>query len=169
MLAPEQAERVPLVLVSVGRCYVQCVNHTYGRTRTLWDGRYKFSLVPAETDLLLGQRRVELKPVHAGMVADPALYRWFSYPASAIGELGALLTPHARHIGLGDDEDARRAAYREHFRIAPDDKPPGDLRLALDQDQPVGNDRFYRESEAMTGQRCRLRKRGRPRKLDEPQ
>ena len=39
---------------------------------------------------------------------------------------------------------------------------------ALNEDQPVDNDRFYREFEAMTGERRELRKWGRPRKLDEP-
>ena len=39
-----------------------------------------------------------------------------------------------------------------------------ELRMALHQDQPIGNDRFYREIEAMTGQRRELRKRARPRK-----
>jgi putative transposase len=36
--------------------------------------------------------------------------------------------------------------------------------MALNQDQPIGNDRFYREIEAMTGLRGELRKRGRKRK-----
>jgi putative transposase len=78
---------------------------------------------------------------------------------------------HALDLGLGDDEDVRRAAYRELFGGAPGDKPLGDLRLAINQDQPIGNDRFYREIEAMTGQRRQLRKRGKrgkPRKQDEP-
>jgi putative transposase len=34
LLTPEQAERVPQVLISVGRRYVQYVNRTYGRTGT---------------------------------------------------------------------------------------------------------------------------------------
>jgi putative transposase len=168
LLTPEQAERVPQVLISVGRRYVQYVNHTYGRTGTLWDGRYKSSLILAEMDLLLCRRYVELNPVRAGMVADPALYRWSSYRANALGEPDALLTPHALYLGLGDDEETRRAAYRELFRIALDDQPLGDLRLALNEDLPVGNDRFHREIEAMTGQRRELRKRGRPQKQDEP-
>jgi putative transposase len=77
------------------------------------------------------------------------------------------VTSHALHLGLGDDEDGRRAAYRELFRIALDDKPLGDLRLAINQDQPIGTDRSYREIEAMSGQRRRLRKRGRRLKQDE--
>jgi len=35
LLTPEHAARVPQVLVSVGRCYVQYVNRTYGRTGAL--------------------------------------------------------------------------------------------------------------------------------------
>jgi len=57
----------------------------------------------------------------------------------------------------------RRAAYRDLLRGALDDAPLTDLRLALKQDQPIGNDRFYREIEAeieaTTGQRRGLRKR----------
>jgi putative transposase len=52
-------------------------------------------------------------------------------------------------------------------RGALEDQPLGDLRPALNQDQPIGDDRFYRDIEAMTGQRRQLRKRGRPRKKDE--
>jgi putative transposase len=147
---------------------VQYVNHTYGRTGTLWDGRYKSSLVQAETDLLLCQRYIELNPVRAGLVTEPALYRWSSYRANALGEADTPVTPPALYRGFGDDEETCRAAYRELFRIALDDQPLGDRRLALNQDLPVGNDRFHREIEAMTGQRRELRKRGRPQKQDEP-
>jgi putative transposase len=146
---------------------VQYVNRTSGRTGTLWDGRYKSSLVQAEAYLLLCQRYIELNPVRAGMLADPAGYRWSSYRANALGQPDALVTAHPLYLALGADDDARRAAYRELFRGALDDKPLADLRLALNQDQPIGNDRFYREIEAMTGQRRELRRRGRPRKQEQ--
>jgi putative transposase len=92
---------------------------------------------------------------------------WSSYRANALGAADALLSPHPLDLALGADDDARRAAYRELFRGALDEEPLSDLRLALNQDQPIGNDRFYREIEAMTGQRRALRKRGRPRKRGE--
>jgi putative transposase len=120
--------------------------------------------VQAEAYLLLCQRYIELNPVRAGMVADPGHYRWSSYRANALGEPDALLTAHPLYLALGAYDDARRAAYCDLFRGALDDKPIADLRLALNQDQPIGNDRFYREIEAMTGQRRELRRRGRPRK-----
>jgi hypothetical protein len=61
-----------------------------------------------------------------------------SYRANAFGEPIALLTPHARYLGLGlylgDDDETRRSVYRELLRGAPDDKSLGDLRPALNQD-----------------------------------
>ena len=166
LLTPAHGERVPQVLISVGRRYVQYINRTYGRTGTLWDGRYKSSLVQAEVYLLLCQCYIELNPVRAGMVPEPAQYRWSSYRANALGEPDLLLTPHPLYLALGADDDARLRAYCDLFRCALDHKPLGDLRLALNQDQPIGNDRFYREIEGMTGQRRELRKRGRPPKQD---
>jgi hypothetical protein len=52
----------------------------------------------------------------------------------------------------------------EIFRAPLDEDPLRDLRMALNRDQPIGNDRFYAEIRAATGQRRELRKRGRPRK-----
>ncbi len=62
---------------------MQYINKTYRRTGTLWDSRYKSSLIQAETYLLTCQRYIELNPVRAAMVYDPADYRWSSYRANA--------------------------------------------------------------------------------------
>jgi putative transposase len=56
---------------AVGRRYVQYINRSYKRTGSLWEGRYKSSLVQAETYLLTCMRYIELNPVRAGMVQDP--------------------------------------------------------------------------------------------------
>jgi putative transposase len=145
------------------RRYVQYINHAYRRTGTLWDSRYKSSLVQAETYLLLCQRYIELNPVRAGMVSDPGDYPWSSYRANALGLANPMLSPHPLYLALAANDDRRRAVYRDLFRTALDDAPLVDLRIALNRDQPVGNRPFYAEIEAMTGQRRELRKRGRPR------
>jgi putative transposase len=151
----------------VGRRYVQYLNHTYRRTGTLWDSRYKSSLVQPETYLLLCQRYIELNPVRAGMVSDPGNYPWCSYPTNALGQENAMLSLHALYLALAADEASRREVYRDLFRTALDDAPLADLRMALNQDQPLGNSRLYAEIEAITGQRRELTKRGRPRKNEE--
>ena len=165
LLTPPEAESVPKLVISLGRRYVQYINKTYRRTGTLWDSRYKSSLVQAETHLLQCQRYIELNPVRAGMVDDPALYRWSSYRANALGQLDALIKPHKLFSRIAINEQERQAAYRVLFKHELDGNAIADIRLALAQGQPLGNGRFLETIERMTGQRRETKPRGRPRKV----
>jgi putative transposase len=152
LLTPEQAARVPKVLIAVGRRYVQDINQAHGRTGTLWLGHYTSSPVQAETHLLRCQCDIEHNPVRAGMLSDPADYRWSSYRANRLGRADPPLTPHPPYLALGTDDESRRTVYGDLFGSALDDGPRNELLTALNQDRPIGNDCFYREIEAMTGQ-----------------
>ena len=163
LLTPKRAKAVPNLMISLGRRYVQYINRTYRRTGTLWDSRYKSSLVQAETYLLACQRYIELNPVRAAMVEDPAHYRWTSYRANGLGQPDPRLTPHALYLALGRSEKERQLQYRGLFRAHTDRAAIDDIRLALNQSQPLGNARFYAKIERMTGQRREARPRGRPR------
>ncbi len=140
-------------MVSLGRRYVQYINKSYQRTGTLWDGRYKSSLVQAQDYLLLCHRYIELNPVRAAMVADPACYRWSSHRANGLGQTDSLLTPHAIYETLGHTAQLRCEAYRALFSSAFDDEAITDVRLATQQGQPLGNGRFLDTIQRMTGQR----------------
>jgi putative transposase len=164
LLTPPAPEAVPELMISLGRRYVQYINKRYGRTGTLWDSRYKSSLIQAERYLLLCQRYIELNPVRAGMVDDPAHYRWSSYRANGLGQPDPLLTPHALYASLGRDDAERLGAYRALFRPELDGEAIDDIRLALQQGQPLGNSRFLDSIERVTGQRREAKPRGRPRK-----
>jgi len=166
LITPQQAASVSRVIISVGRRYVQAINRAYGRTGTLWDSRYKSSLVQTQRYLLLCQRYIELNPVRAGLVSDPGDYPWSSYRANALGQANGLLTEHPEYLALATDAETRRRQYRGLFSSAMDAEPIADLRLALQQNQPIGDSRFYAEIEALTGQRRELKKRGRPRQRD---
>lgn len=112
LVTPASAESIPRVIIAVGRRYVQYVNHSYRRTGTLWDSRYKSSLVQAETYLLSCQRYIEMNPVRAAMVADPAEYPWSSYRHHALGVPNDILSPHDLYTALGHSDLARQQAYR---------------------------------------------------------
>jgi len=85
LLTPKNAATVPKLVISLGRRYVQYINRQYRRTGTLWDGRYKSSLIQAATYLLTCMRYIEPNPVRAAMVDEPAHSRWTSYRANALG------------------------------------------------------------------------------------
>ena len=143
---------------------MQYINTTYRRTGTLWDSRYKSSLIQADTYLLTCQRYIELNPVRAAMVDDPAHYRWTSYRAQRPG--AGRYPPHAASAlsGAGcSDEERRQAAYRALFRAQLDQAAIDDIRLALNQNQPLGDSRFYGIDQRAVGERRQARPRGRPR------
>jgi putative transposase len=142
---------------------VQYINRSYRRIGTLWESRYKSSLVQAETYLLACQRYIELNPVHAAMVEDPAHYRWTSYRANALGQPDARLTPHPLYRALGRDAKEQQSAYRTLFRTHLDRVAIDDIRLAVTQSQPVGNALFLAKIEHMTGIGREVKPRGRPR------
>ncbi len=164
LLTPSRPQDVAQLLISLGRRYVQYINKTHHRTGTLWDGRYKASLVQAEQYLLLCQRYIELNPVRAAMVNDPALYRWSSYHANALGKQDALLTPHALYTSIASTAEERQQSYRALFCNALEGEIMTDIRLASSQNQPLGNHLFLENIAQTTGEQCIARPRGRPRK-----
>lgn len=164
LLTPGDAQAVSRMMVALGRRYVPYVNASYRRSGTLWEGRYKSSLIESEAYLLACMRYIELNPVRAGMCSDPAHYRWSSYRANGLGESTALLTPHPLYASLAPDANRRQGAYRELFNQVLTDKNLSDIRLALNQTQPLGHSRFLDAIEQATGQRREAKPRGRPRK-----
>lgn len=78
----------------LGRYYVQYFNKKYQRTGTLWEGRYKATLIDTAQYLLTCMRYIETKPVRAkGNVNHPSKYQWSSYQCNALGQYNELITP----------------------------------------------------------------------------
>ena len=97
------------------------------------------------------------------MVDDPAHYRWSSYRHNALGQPDPRITPHPLYASIAPTNKARQTAYRALFRTALDDEPIDDIRLALNQNQPLGNNRFDGQIEKKLGVRREARPSGRPR------
>ncbi len=149
---------------SIGRRYVQYINRSYRRTGSLWEGRFKSSLVQAEEYLLTCMRYFELNPVRANMVNDPAQYRWSSYWHNGLGEADERITPHPLYLELGNDDATRLPAYRALFRSELDGEALADIRLSLAKGQPLGSERFSEIMCAAVGVRRAQRRPGRPMK-----
>lgn len=168
LLTPTHVETIPHVMQHIGRRYVQYFNYHYRRSGTLWEGRYKASLVDAERYLLTCYRYIEMNPVRAAMVSDPKDYPWSSHHYNAWNKPDALITPHALYIALDADPNARCSNYRELFRHHLDTATLGAIRESLNQEVVLGNDRFREQIEKAFARRARPNRRGRPAKQKQP-
>ena len=162
LATPDSVEALGKTLQSLGRKYVQYFNHAYRRTGTLWEGRYKATVVEAERYLLTCMRYIELNPVRAGIVKHPGDYRWSSYLAHAQGASDQLLTEHALYRRLGRTDDERRAAYQQLFQAQVTKADVEVIRAATNKAWALGNDRFRQKVEALAGRRAAPLPKGRP-------
>ncbi len=162
LLTPTSDRSIPRLIQGPGRHYVQGINRRYNRSGTLWQGRYKACLVQDETYLLQCQCYIELNPVRAGMVADPADYAHASYRFNALGVIDPLITPHKTYIDLGEHDELRRDAYRWTFESTLDRELVDRIRSATNACRVLGNTRFTKQIEAMLGRRVRPARMGRP-------
>ena len=151
------------MMQALGRRYVYYFNKTYHRTGTLWEGRYKASLVDSDAYLLRCMRYIELNPVRAHMVDHPGSYKWSSYAANARGRPDPLPEPHPLYTALGETIAERQHAYRELFRHQFEDDVLHEIREALNHELVVGRSYFKDGIEAITKRQTRLGKPGRPR------
>lgn len=166
LATPDTETSLSRVLQSVGRRYVQYFNRTYDRTGTLWEGRYKATLIDSERYLLTCMRYIELNPVRAGMVDHPGDYPWSSYPANARGKVQSLVTPHSLYRGLARTDNARQAAYCRLFRAHLNQSEIEAIREATNKAWVLGNDRFRDKIETLSGRRTAPLPRGRPRLVE---
>ena len=113
LATPETVEGIPQMMQSVGRRYVRYFNQRQQRIGTLWEGRYRSTLIQAERYLLACMVYIDLNPVRAGMVASPADYPWSSHAAYVGQRTDPLVTPHPLYWELGNTPFAREAAYGE--------------------------------------------------------
>jgi len=164
LVTPRDKTGVSRMMQSLGRSYVRHINLTYGRSGTLWEGRYKSTLIDSARYLLLVSRYIELNPVRATMVSHPAEYPWSSFRGNAMGKDISLLTPHACYLDLGRDEAERREAYVALFEQAMTDRDIAAIRDTTSKGWVLGDERFKQQIARTLGRRVTPKQRGGDRK-----
>lgn len=153
LATPNDQYGISKMMQSVGRRYVSYVNTTYCRTGTLWEGRYKSTLVDTQDYALIVSRYIELNPVRALMVKHPSEYPWSSYQGNALGKDIKLLTPHSTYKALGKTVDKRQSAYRTLFRGRMAEKILTEIRECTNKAWVLGSDTFKQEIEKKANRR----------------
>ncbi|WP_082817344.1 transposase [Microbulbifer thermotolerans] len=161
---PRVPDGVPSMMQSLGRRYVQYVNHRYKRSGTLWRGRYKSSLIDSDAYLLTCYRYVELRPLYLGLADSLSDYRWSSFHHHVNTEENEVITDHRLYMALGETPRARAQEYRKLFRYSFDRHLLEYIAETIKLGHVLGGDAFKDKIEQIANQRVRPLKRGRPRK-----
>jgi len=168
LASARQAYGLSLMMQYVGRYFVRYINRAYGRSGTLWEGRFRASLVDTETYFLRCCRYIECNPVRARMVRAPGEYPWSSYRSHAFGAPDRLRAVHEQYERLGKCGEERQQAYRDLFRTELDARELAEIRDTANRGWPLGSDRFKDEIERALHCAARPPKRGRPPKKTIP-
>ena len=164
LCTPWKENAISRMMQSIGSLYVRYYNHTYQRSGTLWEGRFKSCLVQSERYLLELYRYIELNPVRAEMVDEPSDYSWSSYAINALGVESELQTPHPEYLALGASKNERLSNYRDLFKASVGKESLREIRKSIGKGLALGSEQFALQIEALTNQRVTARKPGRPRK-----
>ncbi|MFV2032426.1 MAG: transposase [Gammaproteobacteria bacterium] len=153
LLTPYSERGMGKAIQMLGRYYVQYFNHANQRTGTLWEGRYKATLIDSERYLLTCYRYIELNPVRAHMVDHPSSYPWSSYGYNSLGGTDPIVTPHKEYLQLGVDIDQRQQVYRALFKSHITEKTLSEIREASNKAWVLGSSHFKQEIEQKLNRR----------------
>lgn len=152
-------------LQSLGRRYVRYFNDRHGRAGTIWEGRYRATIVDSERYLIECMRYIDLNPVRAGVVSDPAAFRWSSYRHHAGIDTAPFLSDHSLFWALGNTPFSRQAAYRELCAEGMAQSAAQTISDATNKGWALGSEVFLAQAApAATRRLLPLPRRGRPRK-----
>ena len=130
LLTVSEARSPSRLMQMLGRRYVRYFNDRVERTGTLWEGRFRSSVIDSERYFFQCSRYIEMNPVRAGLAMRPVDYPWSSYRCNALGAFDGLVTTHPLYRALGDHDGRRRDAYRALFASPLDPDVVEDVRMA---------------------------------------
>ena len=162
LVTPQVDQGLSKMMQAVGRSYVQVFNKVHGRSGTLWEGRYRSTLIQTDLYLLACMAYIDLNPVRAHMVAQPEQYEWSSHAHYVGRGVDRLITPHALYWGLGNTPFAREAAYAELVHAGVSSDQQGALTDATLSGWALGDEVFLKTLQAQTSRRLGKAKAGRP-------
>jgi putative transposase len=165
LATPQDDVGLPLMMQQVGRSYVRLFNKRSQRSGTLFEGRYKSTLIQTERYLLACMAYIDLNPVRAGMVTQPQEYPWSSYGHYAGLRTDPLITPHPHFWNLGNTPFAREAAYVDLVRAGVGKADERSLTNTALRSWALGDEAFLAELEKNTQRRVRPGVKGRPFKV----
>ena len=166
LLTPATSDACTFLMRDLGQRYVQYFNRRYGRTGTLWEGRYRSFLAETARYVLACYRYIERNPVDAGMVNDPATYPWSSYGANTGMRVDPLIAAHSEFLALGSEAAGRHENYARLVASGIEPSLLREIREAEDTGYPLASAAFKADLAARLGLKTEPGQAGRPGKKE---
>jgi len=167
LATPSDEASLPKAMQAVGRRYVAHFNRRYARRGTLWEGRYRATVIEGDRYFLLASRVVELAPVRNRLVTTAEDYRWSSYRHHIGLTVDSLITDHPLYWALGNTPFERQRAYRELCEQPLDERETTQLMQATLKGWVLGSESYREWASRTANRRVSPLPRGRPRKVRE--
>jgi len=164
LVTPQDKDQLSQFMQIMANRYVRYFNALHDRTGSIWEGRYKSSVIDSEAYLLTLYRYIEQNPVSANMVKQASEYRWSSYGHNAKNEPDALITEHEEYMRLGQNPQQRRDHYQSLFKQPINDRDK--ITLATDRGEVFGTSSFHEKMSKLATRSTRLSRHGGDRKSD---
>ncbi|HSV50736.1 MAG TPA: transposase [Burkholderiaceae bacterium] len=162
LATPESTDALPQMMQAVGRRYVRYFNDRQGRSGTLWEGRYRSTLIQTERYLLACMAYIDLNPVRAGLVAEARAYPWSSHSHYVGLRSDKRITPPALIWELGNTPFAREAAYADLVRAGVSAEQQKALTQSVLSGWALGEPDFVADLQKRTQRRVSKTHAGRP-------
>ncbi len=156
IVVPEHEDSLARGIGEAHRRYTRAKNFREKVRGYLFQGRFS-SCVLDERHLLAAVRYVELNPVRAKLVQDPARYEWSSAAYHLGNERTDPLVTDRTLLGLVDD-------WTTFLQDGIDELEARELEKRLSDGRPCGSARFVQGLEKRFGRRLTAGRPGRPRK-----
>lgn len=164
LLTPPQEGALSHVLQAVGRTYVRRFNLAHGRSGTLWEGRYRSTVLQPELYLLPCMAYFDLNPVRASLVQAAKDYPWSSHGHYAGLRHDGWLTPPPAYWALDNTPFAREAAYASMVHEGVTSAQQDALTRSVLGGWALGDEGFVARLQQSAPRRLTRSQPGRPRK-----
>ena len=164
LASPADQPGLARMMQAIGRHYVPAFNRKYQRAGTLWQGRYRATLIDADHYFLACSNYIEINPVRSGIAPSAVEYPWSSYAHHAGVRHDPLITDHRLYWALGNTPFEREAAYKKMAERGLSADEIDTITAATDKGWALGSEQFKTMLEQRVQRRVRPAKRGRPAK-----
>ena len=162
LVTPQNDDGVPRMMQALGRAYVRYFNDAHQRSGTLWEGRYKSTVIQSERYLMACMAYIDLNPMRAGMVAQAQDYPWSSCSHYTGVRVDKIITAHPLWWQMGNTPFAREAAYAAYIQAGVDGEQQRVLTDATLGGWAWGDGEFVAKLQKQTQRRVSKKLAGRP-------